>query len=96
MSEKRENDRPTQSTQSTFKPIKSDMLDALLHTLPDHWKLDCWKKQLSIYVPTHRLVKREDLQLLIQHWNFAHFPNDSANKRDNKEYHRIKEAYGIE
>jgi len=90
MSDKREND---------LEPIKSDALDALtiealLHTLPDHWKLDWWVKQLSIFVPTHKLVKREDLEeLLFGYTNYAH--TEPIDEGDIEYYKRIKEEYDL-
>ena len=71
--------------------IRSDSLDALLHSLPDHWKLDWWIKQLSIFVPTHKLVKREDLQFLFD-WIFE----DIYDEHDWDKAKRIKEDYRID
>jgi len=48
-----------------YEPIKSDALDALLHALPDEFKLSWWKKQLSIFVPNHIIISREDFDKLM-------------------------------
>ena len=43
----------------------------------------------------YTIVKREDLKLLFEHWDFNRFPAQWANERDNKERDRIKEEYNL-
>lgn len=49
-----------------YIPMKSDALEALLHSLPDYFKIDWWFEQIRIFVPTHKLVAKEDLKKWIK------------------------------